>query len=396
MGPQLATILQDAKYSPHRQFETLMVFYSTIIPRLGKAPPTSGLPHWQSSLTEDGTPIEYSWKWNTADETPEIRYSFEAIGDQTGTDQDPLNKVAANTFFDQLKPLLPSLDTTWLDQFADLLCSYDKESFGTAPLYKRGSILIALEHLSNDIGAKAYLLPTRRTPSDHPTFARISSAVRTVTPENQALDEIMAFVSSNAYGATLRPQFIAVDCVKPSKSRLKYYIDSPKTSFASVRAIMTLGGRISGVEKDIDELAELYRLVFGLDEGYSWEDDLPNSNPFDPSLAHEVDFSKNMGYHFDIAPGASVPTIKVYFPVNRFCRSDNEVVRGLTTYLKSRGRGQYVDGYDDTIKDLRAPHDAKGSDHRVHVFVACAFQKGTLSLTSYLNPGIHYLAMKNL
>ena len=240
---------------------------------------------------------------------------------------------------------------------------------------------------------KSYFLPTGDSPGSPPTFAAFADPVRALSPKMTALDEVMAFVSNNPHGAVLNPDMLAIDCVEPAKSRLKLYVGSPHTSFESVVAVMTLGGKITGVDEAITELAELFHKVLGLKHDFPWQEDLSVQDPFDPGLAHPFDLYSNMVYYFDIAPGASMPDVKLYIPVIRYGKSDNEVATGLEQFLVSRDREQYFDGFRRMVEKLEAGHTPV-SGHRVQTFIACAFQKGSLSLTSYMNPGIYHAHLK--
>ena len=46
-------------------------------------------------MTDNHTPVEFSWDWGCANDEPTVRYSIEPIGCNAGTPKDPLNEHAA-------------------------------------------------------------------------------------------------------------------------------------------------------------------------------------------------------------------------------------------------------------------------------------------------------------
>lgn len=78
-GKHLQILLEDAGYNLSQQYETLMFHYWAIVPRLGPHP-TSIHPRWKSFMTDDFSPIEYSWKWGMGSDLP--RGSIQHRGSQ--------------------------------------------------------------------------------------------------------------------------------------------------------------------------------------------------------------------------------------------------------------------------------------------------------------------------
>ena len=76
-------------------------------------------------------------------------------------------------------------------------------------------------------------------------LAQWEAAISQLDPDNAARDVLLDFVADNPEGKLLTPFSLGVDNTTPAKSRLKWYFHTPHTSFASVRDITTLGGRIA-------------------------------------------------------------------------------------------------------------------------------------------------------
>ena len=391
-GPQLAIMLLQAGYSPHQQYEGLLFHYCIVVPRLGARPQPGGSSKWKSFLTHDASPIEYSWKWNTAGAGPEVRYCIEPIGSFAGTMMDPLNQLATKDLLHELDLTLPNLDLTWFYHFTNAFyvseVEKNKDSIG-AGAHSTSSMFVAFEHLNNDILAKAYFLLDEAGQRGPPGLAPFALAVRSLGASNAALDEVVHFIETDPDGSLLVPDMLAIDCVKPSRSRLKLYAKSPRTCFDSIRNIMTMGGKIKGQDQALAELHELLKLVLGLEEDRPSSAELPQRENVATATSHDLETYNGMTYYFDIAPQASLPDVKLYIAVFRYGHNDLASAQGLADFLKMRGRDQFVNNYMRVLEGL-ATHRPLDSGRGIQRYIACALQKGSLSMTSYLSPEAHH------
>ena len=183
---------------------------------------------------------------------------------------------------------------------------------------------------------------------------------------------------------------LAVDDKAPSKSRLKFYFQTPHTSFASVREIMTLGGLISIPEQQMQDLRTLISAVTGLDPSFSEDQEVPCAPEYDPAAKDNfVELPILLSgylYYFDIAPGAEMPDIKFYTPVRRYGRDDLALARGIMTWMQDHERGQYCESYLDMLQRL-AQHRSLDAGKGLQTYVSCLFKKnGELDITSYIGP----------
>lgn len=386
-GPHLATMLFEAGYSIHEQYEGMIFHYHLVVPRLGPCPPPDGIPKWKSLLTIDGSPLEYSWKWNTADDVPDVRYTVEAIGSLTGTILDPLNQTSTKELLHELGRMMPSLDLTWFDHFATAFYDTDKEKYLTeagAPITT--TMALAFEFLKKGLVVKAYFAPKKLGQTGPAGLDVWTNAIRGVVPNSASFDKVVHFLKTDSEGSLLQPFMLAVDCVKPNKSRMKFYFQTPHTSFNSVRAIMTLGGQIQGVHDALEELHGLIKLIVGLDNDFASSEELPR--PASATADHFADLSLlGFGclYYFDIAPGSSMPDIKFYIPTRTYGANDLKIARGLIDFMESRGRGQYANNYMRVLESL-ATHRPLDTAAGLQSYVSCTFQKGSLSITTYFAP----------
>ena len=384
-GQHLATMLFEAGYSVHEQYEGMIFHYHWVVPRLGPCPPLSGIPKWKSLLTVDGSPLEYSWKWNTAEGAPDVRYTVEPIGLFTGTILDPLNQGSTRELLYHLSLIMPSLDLTWFHHFAAVFYDAEREKYMTeADAHLTTTIALAFEFLKKGLVVKAYFSPKKLGQKGPAELNVWTNAIRSTLPGSASLDKAVHFLKTNPQGSSLQPFMLAIDCVKPSKSRMKLYFQTPHTSFDSVRTIMTLGGQIQGVEIALEELQELIKLIAGLDKDFPSSQELPTraSTAVDHFTGLPLLVSGYL-YYFDIAPGSSMPDIKFYIPTRQYGENDLQIARGLIDFMGTRGRGQYAKNYMRVLEGL-ATHRPLEAAAGLQTYISCTFQKGSLSITTYL------------
>nr|DAD54580.1 TPA_asm: DMATS-type prenyltransferase [Fusarium equiseti] len=399
IGSQLCLLAQEARYPIEKQFEILLFLYAKVLPRVGplnKGEKFNSPSRYTSLLTDDGTPFEYSWKWNNSTSSPDIRYCIEAIGSHTGSSTDPYNYLETEKLLTQdLASCVPGLDLTWFHHFVKAFGIDQRQMASNNPDAPKANMFVAFEHVQKGVVVKAYFLPAAEAGSGGPpTFETFASATRGVLNNTAALDASLDFVKNNEMGIDLVPDMLAVDCVDPNKSRLKLYVSTTATSFASIVSVMTLGGKITDVDRGIKELEVLLSFALGKETPISRDDELNVQSVFDKGLAHDFDLYGRMTYYFDIAPSSKLPDVKLYIPVIRFGRSDEAVASGLGQYLRLRQRDQFHDGFMRALGSIGAGHP-EGSGHRLQTYLAVAFQRdGSLAITSYINPGVYHDDLK--
>lgn len=390
-------MLLEAGYSLHEQYQILIFHYHVVVPRLGPAPPPDGQPKWQSPLSMDGSPAEYSWKWNTKDQAPEVRYTIECLGDFTGSAADPFNTESTKELMYQLSLKMPEVDLTWFHQLVAYVYDMEKSNYIMSGGTPTTAMVLAFELLKKGLMIKAYFVAPKKIKGAARTYDVDfwASAMKTIAPQSDCADRVFHFLKTNHQGQQLHPAGLAIDCVVPSKSRVKFYLQTANTDFDSVREIMTMGGMIQGLDRQLDDLHSLIKLITGLDANY------PSSKPvsattaaYENGLKHFENVPELLAgyiYYFDIAPGKSMPDIKFYIPTRHYAKDDLQVARGLTTWMKERGRGQYVENYMRVLDSI-CTHRKLEEGNGVHAFVSCAFQKGDVSVTSYVGPEAYHPA----
>ena len=392
-GPSLALMLSQAGYDTHSQYSSLLFHQQVIAPSLGPRPSTQGAPRsWRSFMTDDFSPIEYSWSWDVTG-TPKIRYSIEAIGSDAGNIADPFNRVRTMKVVSQLRKKLPRTDWQWFHHFSDTLHQNKDASTTGSANYNHGekrssqsSVFLAFEFGRSDIAVKAYFIPVKAAQTGETPLAVVEQAIEGLhTPRGgiTAHKHLHEFMLHDPLGTSLQMVGLSVDCVDPCKSRLKYYVRSPSTSFSSVCTILSLNDRIHSVKarNGLETLRELWQLVFELDDNFRPDEELA-------SKKHET---AGVLYNFDIRPGISSPEPKIYLPVRHYGRSDRHIAQGIAEFLRRHGQHHFVGNYLKMLDDL-CVHRTLDSGCGLQTYISCAIKEGRLSLTSYIGPEVYHPA----
>ncbi|EQL00021.1 dimethylallyl tryptophan synthase GliD1 [Ophiocordyceps sinensis CO18] len=330
-GTPLAMMMDAAGYSLEGQYDALLSHYHWTIPYLGCAPRPDVNRQWSSIF--GAQPLDYCWKWNTATTQPDVRCTMEAFNRFSGTKMDPLAQDASRELLCCLQAAMPSIDVSYVTPMS----TWD-------------------EGLS------------RLSPGDESRIA------------------VSEFIETNPEGKLLSPFMLGIDHVKPAQSRLKFYFQTPSTTFSSAREIMTLGGRVAISEAQFQELQSLITAVTGSDT-LSKQTAAPEYDcRYKDAFANAPALRSGFVYSFDMVPGASLPHVQLHIMARHYRCDDLTVARAMTGWMEDHGRGQYCSGYLSMIEGLspqRRLDEGKGMQSRLR----CAFKEnGKLDVTSYLTP----------
>ncbi|MCJ1397391.1 hypothetical protein MMC11_000584 [Xylographa trunciseda] len=353
-GFPFAVLLHQAGYPIDLQCQNLLFYYCYVVPELGPGPDARGMPRsWKSFMTDNFCPVELSWEWGYPGDSPTVRFSFEPIGPQAGTEPDPLNQYSVSRFVYQYEHVLPQCDLRGFNHFSKQLLSYnysrDETDKSRAPPGHESRTFIAFDFGKDGIMLKAYFIPSfRALEVGKSALALISEAIQCLpdyTPlRYTGLSALLKFYSNSSVGAHLTAEIFAIDCVDPATSRLKIYMRSSSTCFNSVQDTMTLGGAV--VERDLafglNELNRLWQLVLGKQSDFSPSQDLDQRDHRTAGIL----------YYFDIHPGQALPGVKVYIPIRHYSPNDLVAAEGLMVYLKSRGQGPLARKYMEALNRM--------------------------------------------
>ncbi|PYH40577.1 aromatic prenyltransferase [Aspergillus saccharolyticus JOP 1030-1] len=397
LGRDLRILMEGAEYDYITQQAALDTMSRYVAPCLGPCPlvgtadkerpcPT----RWKSFMTDDFSPVEYSWSWEKA--TPMIRYSFEPIGRYAGTSPDPYNRTAPIECVQQLRrTILPAADWHWFDHFAQAfqgptpLPGEESPSSDCQAKSSPSTIFLAFNLEKHGHRCKSYhVLHSNGEQLGCSRLDVLQQACRILQQHHQfpAYDWIERFLRRQEQSPT-PPCIIgvAVDCVHPSVANLKVYFRSCATSFNSVQETLSMGGASPGWDTQaFEELRELWHLTLGLPK------DFPQDQPL-RSRHHET---SGVLYNFGFKQGQQYPDTKVYIPVRHYARSDRAIVQGLVAFLACRGRGQQADRFVQTLEELVQPFRTLDQACGLQTYIACGNKDGRLNLTSYVSPEIYY------
>ena len=356
VASSLAVLLSQAGYPPESQYRNLLFFSFFIVPELGKPPFSSarsarGSPRWKSFMTDDGTPIEFSWDWGCIDkgQPSTIRFSIEPIAPEAGSQADPLNANAGLSLMHRLQQVLPEISLDCFDHFSNYFSTFKQAEIELASAANRerhqSQFFAAFDLRGDSIMANAYFLPALK--SIQTGLSKLDLVSRSlVALDAQAGLDLGAFrllrdyINSSPH-QKIEVEILAIDCVLPTKARLKIYVRSPHTSFRSVEDIMTLGDRNRRLQmaKSLEELHKLWDLVTG--------DGRPKSASQD--LKHVSHRTAGILYNFEIQHGKREPVPKVYIPVRHYGKNDLAVMQGLRSWLQMRNLDWAGDNYTSAL-----------------------------------------------
>ena len=356
VASSLAVLLSQAGYSPESQYRNLLFFSSFIVPELGKLPVSSarsvrGSLPWKSFMTDDGTPIEFSWDWGCTDkgQPPIIRFSIEPIAPEAGSQTDPLNSNASLSLMHRLQQALTVINLFCFYHFSNYFLTdkqAEMEPVSAANGEQHQSQFFAAFDLYGDsIMVKAYFIPALK--SIQTGLSKLDLVSRSLVALNaQAGLDLGAFrllrdYIDNSPHQEIEVEILAIDCVLPTKARLKIYVRSPHTSFRSVEDIMTLGdqNRRLQMAKSLEELHKLWDLVTG--DG--------RTKPASEDLKHVSHRTAGILYNFEIQHGKWELVPKVYIPVRHYGKNDLAVMQGLRLWLQMRKLDGVGENYTNAL-----------------------------------------------
>ncbi|RYO86223.1 hypothetical protein DL766_008931 [Monosporascus sp. MC13-8B] len=332
-GYHLAVMIDAAGYSTEKQYETLFFHYHWIAQRQS----LDGRPVFKSLIAYDGSPLEYSWKWNTIGGEPDIRYSWEAINDTSGTAVDPLNHDPTLEYMEKVPSVLPGTDFIWYRHFLAELYNPDRSVY--AKELEQGdppatTLMHAVEYNKNtSFGLKSYFLP-----------------------------------------------------------RKLFQGGDPATFFKSVREIMAMGGLRDVSESSLQDLRSLILTVLGLPGDYPEDAEIPVEANGGNAWPDFEALCEGFVYFFDIAPTSSKPDVKFYLTTRKYGADDTTIVRNLVAWIYAHGCGAYCDAYLGMLEKL-AKHRGLKNGKGMHAYInyQCT-EKGEPDVKSYISPELYHRA----
>ncbi|BCR91137.1 uncharacterized protein ACHE_61023A [Aspergillus chevalieri] len=382
LAPMLLKAMQAQGYDTEAQYAQLGMVYKCVLPYLGQYPTVENdATRWKSFLCPYGIPIEPSLNISQGI----LRYAFEPIGPDVGTDKDPQNM---NVIQDCLKGLTDHddrIDTTLYAQFASRLLLTEEESQRAAATgqftFKPGQGMhgYAVDMKGSQPMVKGYFcVGIKSAVTGIPTGKLMLDAVREVDTEGritEPLDKLEDYYG-NALG-NLRLCFMSVDMIDPQDARTKLYGLQQEVSFEGLEDLWTLGGRINTPtnQEGLQLLRELWDLlqippgVRDIDVDHCSVGQPPKY--LLPSLVN-----------WTFLPGHSDPMPQVY--VVPFGLPDAHISDALVTFFERRGWTDLARNYKSNLASYFPDVDFSQSRH-VQEAISFSFRKGKPYLSVYMS-----------
>lgn len=355
----LNQLMEWANYSTPEQYRVLAFLHRYVIPTCGPKPYRTGDQYWKTFMGIDNTPIQVSLNFYNSKAT--VRTANIPICALSGSALDPLNQKASIDTLEAQKHVIPGQDLRWFNHFRKAFFLPNDEAFilkeetnNRILTMQSVQCMLSYDFPYRDTQAKVAICPlwkytqTGRPISDL-TIEAIKDLGEEATGYLPCLDVLADFLGSSAAAeAQASPNFFAFDTAvrKGQTSRIKFYMATPRTSFNRMVDIFTLGGRVNGpeMEKALAALRLLWFSTMNVPEGLSDDEDIT------PKHTHPC---AGVIFNFEISPGASVPTPKIYLPCAYYGKPDLEIAEGMDVFFSSQGWNQPFHSYKDNyIKAL--------------------------------------------
>lgn len=349
-GRMFAKLIQRAGYSATEQYRELIFYALFVAPELGKAPDAHGnVRGWRSPGTPDSTPIDFSWEWGPGNNAT-VRYSFECIGPHAGTELDPLNSYATDAWIQRLRDqgMVPGLDLEWYQHFTGaILPSREMRRDKTADVFieettPKAGVVVALDIEKGGPVMKMYIYPGLKALelgiSNLELVQRAIRGLPRAQYESLGCEPLLQYLDEGTRRWGLETGILSIDCLEPSRARVKVYVRARHTSLEYMMDCLTLGGRLdmSGSEGAIADLRAFWLAFLA---------DAPDRLPEDaPGRA-------GPGFYYTLGAGKPV-SAKMYVSPTYFCNSDTEVLARLRGYFSTRRSDLQMDNYEAALHDI--------------------------------------------
>ncbi|KAK1143570.1 aromatic prenyltransferase (DMATS family) [Aspergillus melleus] len=337
-GALIARFLNITNPDIHEQYQYLLFTREVIIPALGPYPP---IRRCCMNVTEVG--IELSLNFQGPGK-PVFRVSVDPVSKVTDTHMDPLNIDTVNGMVARLAAIgFKGFDRTLHYHFMREFCmpeqsmkTYQQDS-GEAKAWSQ--TILGFDFKDDNVVVKQYVWTRHaaRASGLHP-HALIRRAISRVDDQmrcSAAVNIVLEYMET--LNADKPVRFFSWDLIDPSKSRLKLYGTADQWSWAKVREVCTLGGKLRGpvTDRSIGLLRRLWEILE--------LDGITPSMPFT--------------WNYEIHPGQTYPDVRLYFAI---CdRSDEEVAQAVSQWFELLGWHETASSYSDTLQYLQPNRDLR-------------------------------------
>lgn len=342
-APMLLKSMQNAGYDVDAQYHQLGLLYKCTIPYLGMFPTVENdHKRWKSFLCPYGIPFEPSL--NLSQGT--VRFAFEPVGRDAGTEKDPQNMNSLWECLEGLTQYSGQIDTTWYHRFASRLLLNEEESQRLADTKKytftpgHGVYGFAIDLKGAQPMVKGYFWVTLKSRmSGLSTGQLMFDAVRDVDTEGTVAEPLAMLEKYSHENKKLQLGFISFDMIQPQDARIKVYGLDQEVSFEHVQSLWTMGGRIQSESsqeglKLLQKLWDLMQIPPGVRTG-----DVEHL-----ALGELPKYKLPTMVNWTLLPGHSDPLPQVYLVP--FGMQDLHIADALTAFF------EYL-GWTDLARDYK-------------------------------------------
>jgi hypothetical protein len=151
-------------------------------------------------MSQDCSPLEYSWKWNAPGSQPEVRYSWEPYNPGQDSCVNPLNHKHSHEYMRDIKRVVPHVDFTLCQHFLDILEQGDQPT---------SNLLHAVDQpRSEGFDLKSYVTPRDfKIPVDRDSITKREwhEAIEKLNPDNASHKALKEFLETNPEGKLMSP-----------------------------------------------------------------------------------------------------------------------------------------------------------------------------------------------
>nr|POE93599.1 4-o-dimethylallyl-l-tyrosine synthase [Quercus suber] len=389
LGTPFEVLLDAAGYTAAARWRHLQSFNTFAIPYFG-----DNLRRESSFMTDNGCPVELSWDWGQDGSSPSVRYSLEPLCEPSERNAGRSSREAAGLEFvtDLSKHFGVPLDAFHYFWRSLVLSPAEHAVHSAMTRSDDFSQFFAAFNLEDDRSVlKTYFVPTLRAQSQGCTRYEIIKSVLAQSPGWSAFMTSFAtideFMRTSSLSRHLDAEILSIDVAAASPRWYKLYVRCHETTFASVRHVASLGGRLASPALK-QSLAQLYGLWVALFEPVSMEEDCALQ-----SLSHRT---AGILYYFEMYAGKPASTPKIYLPVRHYASSDAHVDRVVGAFVTEQAKAAGGNAVEPvrrfrTALDRISPARSMETTRGLHTYIGCTLAFGTVKLISYINPSFSHI-----
>ncbi|KAL4866673.1 hypothetical protein BDV12DRAFT_198895 [Aspergillus spectabilis] len=360
----LAPLLAAAEtYSPADQESHLTFIDEHVAPNLGPLP---WEPHGQYSTPSSlvGSPFDPSLNLVSSGKA-KVRFDFDIISPASRNGPDPFAEKSAKEILHRLANIVGA-DTRWMNTLMDALYLSPEETEIAIAKMPPGVAVppssVGFDFDGPERTLKFYIPCVRKALATGQEFSDLMlKTLRGLEPLGQelgpALDLIAGYLSTCNNDAML--PLVGIDCVDPTthNARVKCYLHTSSNSFAVVRDVLTLGGRLNDPTsiKRVEILKSIWPLLINELEGPNSDSDTVDESWSKPERINRTGYS-GIQYTVEITPGKAIPDTKIYVPLFQYTDSSEVAERNFESVLRKLGNewggGRYREVMQGIFKDV--------------------------------------------